>query len=61
MSATINTIEPIAVTQTRAAKLLGITERTLRNWERCGLIAGKRVQGTKLYSYADLKKLAGVS
>lgn len=51
--------EPVSVNQLEAAKLLGISDRTLRDWERRGLITGRRPNGgAKLYPYDRVKELA---
>jgi len=47
----------ISLPQHRAARSIGVTDRTLRNWDRRGLIRGKRCGGVKLYPVEDLKKL----
>lgn len=53
--------ERLTIKQIDAAKAVGVTDRTIRNWEKRGLITGKRQQGVKLYPYAKLKELAGVA
>jgi len=55
----MNRTEPISVKQVEAAKLIGVTDQTIRNWERQGKIKGTRVGGAKLYPFADLKRLVG--
>jgi excisionase family DNA binding protein len=42
-----------------AAKLLGVTDQTIRNWDRAGKIIGLRhpVNGYRLYRRADLEAL----
>jgi hypothetical protein len=51
---------PIALNQQDAARAIGVTDRTLRNWEARGLIAGRRVAGgVRLYAVEDLRRLAG--
>ncbi|HEV2294519.1 MAG TPA: MerR family DNA-binding transcriptional regulator [Tepidisphaeraceae bacterium] len=53
--------EPLAVNQTEAARLLRVTDRTLRNWEAKGLLVGQRVNGgVKLYPYEQVKQLVGI-
>lgn len=53
-------VEQIALPQTQAARAIGVTDRTLRNWERRGLIAGRRAAGgVKLYPVSELRRLAG--
>lgn len=52
--------QPHNLTQTAAARWLGVTDRTLRNWEAKGLIKGHSpAGGVKLYSIEDLKRLTG--
>lgn len=51
---------PLAVTQIQAAKSLGVTDRTIRNWEKQGRLIGRRVGGVKLYPWTRLCELAGV-
>jgi DNA-binding transcriptional MerR regulator len=54
-------VEQIALPQMQAARAIGVTDRTLRRWEREGLIAGRRVRrgGVKLYAVEQLRALAG--
>lgn len=50
----------IAMNQTKSAAAVGVTDRTIRNWEKRGLISGRRVGGgVKLYPIEDLRKLVG--
>jgi DNA-binding transcriptional MerR regulator len=50
----------IAMNQTKAARAVGVTSQTIRNWEKRGLISGRRAaNGVKLYAVEDLQKLAG--
>jgi DNA-binding transcriptional MerR regulator len=56
MSETQQTIK-----QVDAAKRYGVTDRTIRRWEREKLIQGKRVCGVKLYPVKALDELCGVS
>lgn len=51
----------IAMTQVQAARALGVSDRTIRNWTKQGLICGKRVGGVVLYAVEDLRRLAGVT
>lgn len=51
--------ERIAVSQTEAARLIGVTDRTIRNWTKAGLLTGKRVRGVRLYPVEQLKQLVG--
>jgi len=53
-------VEQVTITQTNAAKRYGVTDRTLRNWEKEKRIKGTRVGGLKLYSIAELDKLVGL-
>jgi DNA-binding transcriptional MerR regulator len=54
--------EPLTVSQADAARLVSVTDRTIREWERKKLIKGERVNGgKKMYPLAKLKKLAGVA
>lgn len=48
------------IKQVDAAKRYGVTARTLRNWERKGLISGTKVEATRLYRVEQLNKLTGV-
>lgn len=50
----------LALPQTKAAKAMGVTDRTLRNWEKAGLIVGTYCGGVKLYPVSRLKELAGI-
>lgn len=51
----------ISLSQEKAARAVGVTSRTLRNWEKEGLIAGRRVRpgGVKLYPLDKLRELVG--
>jgi hypothetical protein len=62
MQQTLNNLKPapLAVPQVEAARLLGVTDRTIRNWDRAGVLVGRKVRGVKLYPVAELKKVAGV-
>ena len=48
-------VEPLAVNSKQAAKLLGVSERTIFNLARDGKIACKKVGWRSLYSIASLK------
>jgi predicted site-specific integrase-resolvase len=50
---------PPAVSQTKAADLFGVSDRTIRRWEKDGLITGRRVKkgGKKFYPYEQLRRL----
>jgi DNA-binding transcriptional MerR regulator len=60
MTTTSGQPEPLAVTQVEAARRLTVSDRTIRRWEKKGLLTGTRRQGVKLYPFARLKELAGV-
>lgn len=49
------------IPQQEAARLIGVTDRTLRNWERRRLIVGHRPAGggKKFYVVEDLLRLIG--
>lgn len=50
--------EPLAVTQIEAARLLKVSEQTLRNWRRKGKLKATRPgNGKVLYSVETLKAL----
>jgi hypothetical protein len=49
--------EPLAVTQIQAARLLGVSDRTIRRWESLGLLKGNSVGGVRLYAIEKLKEL----
>lgn len=52
-------VQPVAVSQADAARMLRISDRTLRRWEDRGLIEGKRNNnGVKLYPVEKVKALA---
>lgn len=51
------TLERLAVSETEAAKLLGITARTLRNWVKRGEIRPRRIGGRVLFSMDSLRKM----
>lgn len=48
------------INQIDASKRFGVSDRTLRRWERKGLIRGKRIGGIKLYPIHKLREIAGV-
>lgn len=51
--------EPIALTQTQVAKATGVTTQTVRNWEKRGLLSGRRAcGGVKLYPVEQVRALA---
>jgi hypothetical protein len=45
------------LTQVRAAKFFSVTDRTIRRWEKLGMLQGRRVRGVKLYSIQELREL----
>lgn len=49
-----------AISQTDAAKRYGLSERTIRRWEKARLVKGKRVLGVKLYPLKEIDALAGL-
>jgi excisionase family DNA binding protein len=50
----------MAVSQTEAAELLGVTTRTLNNWHRTGKLRGNRIGGGKrMYPVEALRKAMG--
>ena len=52
-------LSAIALPQHKAAKALGVSDRTIRNWERRGLIQGRRVGGKlRMYDVEALRALA---
>jgi hypothetical protein len=55
-------MDRLSVSQKQAAEMLGVTVRTLFNWEQRGLIRGERpAGGVKLYPLARLRELAGTA
>lgn len=46
--------EPITVKQVDAAEMAGVSERTIRRWDRQGLVCGKTVRGVRLYEVAAI-------
>lgn len=44
--------------QLGVAKHYGVSDRTIRNWEKRKLLTGVRVGGVKLYPKADVERLA---
>lgn len=53
------TQERLTVTQAEAARMIGVSDRTIRQWERLGIIKGRQVRpgGAKFYELAAVKKL----
>lgn len=56
----ITTSDQRTITQVRAAERYGVSDRTLRRWEKANLISGKRVRGLKLYPIDKLEELVGL-
>ncbi len=52
-------VERISVNQADAARMVGVTARTIRNWEKDKLIVGTKVKGVRLYPVVKLRELAG--
>ena len=48
----------VALPQVKLARALGVSDRTIRNWDRAGLLVGRRVNGgVKLYAIEDARRL----
>lgn len=43
-----------------AAKILGVHQNTLRNWDRQGLLSPVKVADKRVYSEEDLKKARAI-
>ena len=54
MASNDKTVAPIAIRVREAAKMLGISERTLWQWAKDGLIPHRRVGRVVLFSPAEL-------
>jgi excisionase family DNA binding protein len=52
--------QQLTATQVGAARMLGVSDRTIRRWESEGRIKAKQVGGVKLYPVKKLRELAGV-
>jgi excisionase family DNA binding protein len=52
----------VTINQIEASKRFGVSDRTIRRWERAGLIRGTRVRGrgVKLYAVDQLEQVAGL-
>lgn len=48
------------IKQVEAAQRYGVTDRTIRNWEKRGRIVGKKIGGVKLYPVEKLEQLVGL-
>lgn len=57
----MNATDQKTITQVDAAARYGVSDRTIRNWEKRGQIKGKRVGGLKLYPVAQLDRLTGAN
>lgn len=53
----MDTIKPIAVKQSKAIALMGVSEATFMRWKKKGIVSGKKVGGTVLYAYEELERL----
>lgn len=49
----------VTIKQVDAARRYGVSDRTLRRWEKKGLLTGTRVQGTRFYQVAQIERLVG--
>ena len=49
---------PLAVRERGAAKLLGVSAKTIQNWTRDGVIPSHRIGGCRLYIIAELQRWA---
>jgi DNA-binding transcriptional MerR regulator len=50
--------EPLAVPQIEAARLLSVSEQTIRNWRRKGKLKGdRRGDGKVMFSLEQLRKV----
>jgi excisionase family DNA binding protein len=50
-------VEPLAVTQVEAARMLRVSDRTIRNWARRGILTPRRIGGVTRYAREDVVKL----
>lgn len=55
------TVQPIAVSQETAARMLEVTSQTIRNWEKDGLLTARYIGKKKLKRFLvdDLRRIAG--
>jgi DNA-binding transcriptional MerR regulator len=60
MSTTTTDNPDSTITQVNAAERYGVSDRTIRRWEKAGWISGTRVRGVKLYPVKKLEKLVGL-
>lgn len=49
-----------AMTQKAIASYFGLSTRTIRRWDKRGVLRGKRVEGVKLYPVDQVSKLMGL-
>jgi len=56
-----DTREPELLTQTEAARLLRVSDRALRNWQKSGKLTAARVGGKRLYPREKVLAMAKVS
>lgn len=50
-----NTVPPLAVSVREAARLLGVSEKSVRNWTAQGKLHARRIGGRVLYSMKELE------
>jgi excisionase family DNA binding protein len=53
----MSTVETISMNSEQAARALGVTDRTLRNWRRSGILKPTKVGRKTLYNVEDLRNL----
>lgn len=51
------TTDALAYPQHVAAKVLGVSDRTLRRWGRAGTVTAIEIEGIKLYPRVELERL----
>jgi predicted site-specific integrase-resolvase len=51
-------VTPMVVNLETAAKLFGVSDRTIRRWEGHGWITGRRIAKQRFYPFAELEHLA---
>jgi excisionase family DNA binding protein len=52
-------VQPIAVSQETAARMLEVTSQTIRNWEKDGKLVAVKIGKLKRFRVADLRRLVG--
>jgi DNA-binding transcriptional MerR regulator len=50
-------VEPLAVTQVEAARMLRVSPRTIHNWARRGILTPRRIGGVVRYARRDVVRL----